>query len=165
MAQRAAEEHGNNLLHVGLKHLRRNSSRQPGQSLSAAHGQTADTETRKAPSPDNSKANGSVDQTEQQSDSSPLAPPDGGRIAWTQVLASFLINMNVYGLVNAFGEFQHFYETEFLVSYSSSTISWIGTVQGALTLFVGAVAGPIFDKGYLMIVSKLWIAPSTALRQ
>ena len=81
-------------------------------------------------------------------------PPVGGRIAWTQVAASFLINMNVYGSVKAFGEFQHFYETEYLAAYSSSTISWIGTVQGALTLFVGALAGPIFDKGYFMLTLK-----------
>ena len=82
-------------------------------------------------------------------------PPDGGREAWTQVAASFLINMNVYGLVNAFGEFQHFYETEYLISYSSSSISWIGTFQGSLILLVGALAGPIFDKGHFMITLKL----------
>ena len=81
-------------------------------------------------------------------------PPDGGRVAWMQVFASFLINMNVYGLVNAFGDFQHFYETDYLASYNSSTISWIGTVQGSLTLFIGALAGPIFDKGYFMITLR-----------
>ena len=81
-------------------------------------------------------------------------PPDGGRIAWMQVFASFLINMNVYGLVNAFGDFQHYYETDYLASYSSSTISWIGTVQGSLTLFGGALAGPIFDKGYFMLTLR-----------
>lgn len=79
---------------------------------------------------------------------------DGGRDAWTQVLASFLINMNVYGLVNAFGDFQHFYETEYLAGYSSSTISWIGTVQGSLTLIVGALAGPVFDKGYFTVTLR-----------
>ena len=73
------------------------------------------------------------------------------KTAWSQVLASFLINMNLYGLVQSFGEFQHFYETEYLESYSSSAISWIGTVQGALMLMVGALAGPIFDKGYFKI--------------
>ena len=81
-------------------------------------------------------------------------PPDGGRTAWTQVFASFLINMNVYGLVNAFGDFQHYYETDYLASYTSSEISWIGTVQGSLTLFVGALAGPIFDKGYFMLTLR-----------
>lgn len=80
---------------------------------------------------------------------------DGGRTAWTQVVASFLINMNVYGLVNAFGDFQHFYETQYLKQYSPSTISWIGTLQAALTLFIGALAGPIFDKGHFMLTLRV----------
>lgn len=84
-----------------------------------------------------------------------VLPPEGGRLGWTQVLASFLINMNVYGLVNAFGEFQHFYETDYLKQYSSSEISWIGTMQGSLTLFVGALSGPIFDGGYFKITLQI----------
>ena len=99
----------------------------------------------------NHKPNGTIERAQPQGGAITAGPPDGGTSAWTQVLASFLINMNVYGLVNAFGEFQHFYETEYLTSYSSSTISWMGTVQGSFILFVGALAGPIFDKGYFMI--------------
>ena len=75
--------------------------------------------------------------------------------AWTQVLASFLINLNVYGLVNAFGVFQNFYETQYLSSYSSSAISWIGTVQGSLVLIIGALAGPMFDKGYFRVALRV----------
>lgn len=77
------------------------------------------------------------------------------KAAWIQVLASFLINMNVYGLVNAFGDFQHFYETQYLASYTNSEISWIGTVQGSLTLLGGALAGPLFDRGYFMITLQV----------
>ena len=114
------------------------------------------------PVPDSTKGEEAGDQLEARSEepstdaviSDARVPPDGGRIAWTQVFASFLINMNVYGLVNAFGDFQHFYETDYLQSYSSSTISWIGTVQGSLTLFIGALAGPLFDKGYFMITLR-----------
>ncbi len=47
---------------------------------------------------------------------------DSGRITWIQVLASFLINMNVYGLVNAFGDFQHLYETEYLKRLSCANL-------------------------------------------
>ena len=85
----------------------------------------------------------------------PVLRLNGGRTAWIQVLGSFLINMNVYGLVNSFGDFQHFYETEYFASYSSSTISWIGTVQGSLALFTGAVAGPIFDMGHFQVVLRV----------
>lgn len=84
-----------------------------------------------------------------------VLPPEGGRLGYTQVLASFLINMNVYGLVNAFGEFQHFYETDYLKQYSSSEISWIGTMQGSLALFVGAISGPIFDGGYFKVTLQI----------
>ncbi len=84
-----------------------------------------------------------------------MVPPDGGRIAWTQVLASFLINFNTFGLVNAFGDYQAFYETEYLPSYSSSAISWIGTVQAALLLLVGVLSGPIFDKGYFLVTLRI----------
>ncbi len=88
-------------------------------------------------------------------EASSSSPPDGGTVAWTQVFASFLINMNVYGLVNAFGDFQHFYETKYLTSYTSSEISWIGTVQASFTLFIGALAGPLFDRGYFMLTLKV----------
>jgi MFS family permease len=51
--------------------------------------------------------------------------------------------------VNAFGVFQSYYQSDLIPSYSSSSITWIGTVQGFLLLLVGVVVGPIFDKGYL----------------
>ena len=78
----------------------------------------------------------------------PLYQPDGGRLAWLQVLGSFLINLNNWGLVNSFGVFQAFYEANYLRSSSPSRIAWIGTVQGALLLLVGSVSGPLFDKGF-----------------
>ncbi|KAJ5758182.1 uncharacterized protein N7511_006876 [Penicillium nucicola] len=53
------------------------------------------------------------------------------------------------GLVNTFGVFQSYYEDRLLSSYSSSSISWIGTVQGFLLLVVGVVVGPLFDRGYV----------------
>ena len=84
-----------------------------------------------------------------------MIPPDGGRIAWTQVLASFLINFNTFGLVNAFGAYQAFYEAEYLTPYSSSTISWIGTVQASLLLLVGVLSGPIFDEGYFTLTLRI----------
>lgn len=78
----------------------------------------------------------------------PLFQPDGGTTAWLQVLASFLINLNNWGLVNSFGVYQAFYSNNYLSTYSASDISWIGTLQGALLLIVGVVSGPLFDKGY-----------------
>ena len=78
----------------------------------------------------------------------PLYQPDGGKTAWLQVLGSFLVNMNNWGLVNSFGVFQIHYQADLLHSHSPSAIAWIGTVQGALLLLVGSLSGPLFDKGF-----------------
>lgn len=53
----------------------------------------------------------------------PLFQPDGGLIAWIQVLGAFLVNLNNWGLVNSFGVYQAYYETQLLTSHSPSTIS------------------------------------------
>lgn len=53
------------------------------------------------------------------------------------------------GLVNSFGVFQSYYQSDLIPSYSSSSIAWIGTMQGFLLLLVGVIVGPIFDKGYV----------------
>ena len=82
------------------------------------------------------------------SDLGPVVPPDGGFLAWAQIFGSFLINVNNWGLVNAFGVFQAFYETDLLRDQSASTISWVGTLQGSLLLIVGVISGPLFDSGY-----------------
>lgn len=37
--------------------------------------------------------------------------PDGGLIAWLQLLSSFLINFNNFSLANSFGVFPTYYET------------------------------------------------------
>ncbi|KAI1099209.1 MFS general substrate transporter [Jackrogersella minutella] len=76
-------------------------------------------------------------------------PPNGGWLAWSQVIASFLINLCTLGLSNSFGVFQSYYEHNLLESYSPSAISWIGTAQGFLLSIVGIVSGPLYDKGYI----------------
>jgi MFS family permease len=52
------------------------------------------------------------------------------------------------GIVNTFGAFQTFYESDLLKSSSPSAISWIGSLQGFLILNIGVLTGPIFDMGY-----------------
>ncbi|KAF5006580.1 hypothetical protein FDECE_7055 [Fusarium decemcellulare] len=87
-------------------------------------------------------------------------PPDGGLTAWLQVLGSFLINLNNFGLANSFGVFQTYYETVLLRQHSSSSISWIGTLQVSLILIVGVISGPLFDQGYfypILIAASLML--------
>jgi MFS family permease len=52
------------------------------------------------------------------------------------------------GVYNSYGAFQTFYEQELLNSNSASSIAWIGSIQGFLLMFLGALIGPFFDKGY-----------------
>ncbi|KAI1472936.1 MFS general substrate transporter [Daldinia caldariorum] len=70
-------------------------------------------------------------------------------LAWSQVLASFLIQLCTLGLSNSFGVFQSYFEHNILDSFSPSNIAWIGTTQGFLSSIFGIVSGPLYDKGYI----------------
>ena len=59
-----------------------------------------------------------------------------------------LIKHDGRGIINTFGVYQEYYEADLLSSQTSSTISWIGTLQGFLLFLVGILTGPIFDRGY-----------------
>ncbi|KIA75822.1 hypothetical protein HK57_00436 [Aspergillus ustus] len=76
-------------------------------------------------------------------------PPNGGIRAWLQVLGSFFLFFNTWGIINSYGVFQTFYEEEMMVGSSSSTISWIGSLQSFLIMFLGALTGPIYDAGFI----------------
>lgn len=52
------------------------------------------------------------------------------------------------GIINTFGSYQAYYETNLLTSSSASSISWIGSIQAFLLLMVGALTGPLYDAGY-----------------
>ena len=79
----------------------------------------------------------------------PPPPPDGGLLAWMHVLGAFLLWFNTWGILNAFGVFQTYYESGQLFHASSSNISWIGSIQSFMLLFVGLFVGPLYDRGYL----------------
>lgn len=83
--------------------------------------------------------------------------PNGGLQAWLQVLGSWVVLVATWGLVNTFGVYQTYYETELLRSSSSSAISWIGSLQASLLLLTGVVTGPLYDAGHfrLLLLSGL----------
>lgn len=85
--------------------------------------------------------------------------PNGGLQAWLQVLGSWVTLVATWGLVNSFGVFQAYYETTLLVSSTSSSISWIGSLQASLMLLVGVVTGPLYDAGYFrqLLVSGMFL--------
>lgn len=76
-------------------------------------------------------------------------PPNGGALAWLQVLAAFLAFFNSWGIVNSFGAFQLYYSSGGLPGESDSAISWIGSVQGFFVVSGSIVAGRLLDAGYL----------------
>lgn len=86
--------------------------------------------------------------------------PNGGLLAWLQVLGAFFLLFNSWGIINTFGAYQAYYETTLLPDSTSSAISWIGSIQAFLLLFVGALTGPIYDAGYFR---ELLIAGSVML--
>ncbi|KAK3050199.1 hypothetical protein LTR09_008588 [Extremus antarcticus] len=75
--------------------------------------------------------------------------PNGGGIAWLQVLCSFFVFFNTWGIINAFGIYQEYYTKGILTSSSPSDISWIGSLEAFLLMIVGSIAGPIYDMGYV----------------
>ena len=73
--------------------------------------------------------------------------PDGGFEAWLVILGGWCCLFVSFGWITSIGVFQDYYQGHQLSSYSSSTVSWIPSLQ-AFSMFIGApVYGKIFD-GY-----------------
>ncbi|KAF2872231.1 major facilitator superfamily domain-containing protein [Massariosphaeria phaeospora] len=81
--------------------------------------------------------------------SGPPPPPNGGPKAWLHVAGSFMLYFNTWGIMNAFGVYQTYYESGALFTTSSSSISWVGSISAFLLLAMGVVAGPVYDRGHL----------------
>ncbi|KAI9666677.1 MAG: hypothetical protein M1821_004613 [Bathelium mastoideum] len=74
--------------------------------------------------------------------------PDGGFVAWSQVIGSFFLMFNCWGIVNCYGGFQAYYRTVLFPDASPAAISWIGSLQAFLLIFVSVLTGPAYDAGY-----------------
>ncbi|KAK2015003.1 major facilitator superfamily transporter [Colletotrichum eremochloae] len=87
----------------------------------------------------------------------PAAKPDGGFVAWMQVVGGFILFFNSWGILSCFGVFQTTYESGALFKESSSNISWIGAIQYFVAMITGFWAGPIYDRGFLRTLLLLGI--------
>lgn len=105
----------------------------------------------------------------------PGAPfPDGGLRAWAAVAGAFLVCTSstiypfhiyvntlispvfaTFGYANTFGVYQDYYQFTGYPEQTASAISWIGPVQLFLQFSLGAISGPLYDRGYFyhLIVS------------
>ncbi|KAJ5142955.1 uncharacterized protein N7515_001742 [Penicillium bovifimosum] len=88
----------------------------------------------------------------QEKPAGPAPPPNGGTTAWLNVLGSFMLYFNTWGILNTFGAYQTYYESGDLFHASSSDISWVGSIAAFMLLFVGLFVGPIYDRGYLRLL-------------
>ena len=73
-------------------------------------------------------------------------PPDGGLLAWTQVLMGHLLVINGFGYISSFGFFQAYYATT--LNRPASDISWVGSVQMFLLFLIGTFSGRAMDAGF-----------------
>ncbi|KAI0031761.1 major facilitator superfamily domain-containing protein [Vararia minispora EC-137] len=78
--------------------------------------------------------------------SSVSVPKDGGLEAWCTLLGAWLILIATFGYTSAFGVYQDFYTRSGVTS--TSRISWIGSTQLFLMLFISVPAGKLLDAGY-----------------
>ncbi|KIK68871.1 hypothetical protein GYMLUDRAFT_67575 [Collybiopsis luxurians FD-317 M1] len=66
--------------------------------------------------------------------------PEGGFRAWTTVFSMY---------TNAYGVFNDYYVRIYMEGkYSSSTVSWIGSMQLWLVMSCGIISGRLYDLGY-----------------
>lgn len=79
-------------------------------------------------------------------------------IPWTQVVASFCLMFNSWGLINAFGVFQEYYSSFTPPVSIPSSISWIGSLQTFLLLACGSATGSFVDRGYAQLMSFIGCA-------
>jgi MFS family permease len=78
--------------------------------------------------------------------SNPADFPDGGFEAWLVILGAWCSLFVSFGWITSIGVFQDYYLSHQLSEYSSSTVSWIPSLQ-ACSMFIGApVFGKLFDS-------------------
>ncbi|KAJ5679777.1 MFS transporter asaE [Penicillium macrosclerotiorum] len=76
----------------------------------------------------------------------PGPPPDGGAQAWMSVLGAFCGLFVSFGWINCVGVFQTYYETHQLSDLSTSTVTWITSLETFVMFFAGPVFGTLFDS-------------------
>ncbi|KAN0091772.1 MFS general substrate transporter [Hyaloscypha variabilis] len=151
---------------IFITHDNEKTKLEPDQSTPPPSGNesmTADSSTSEKASPATS---GDVDRdaerqggvVESKERASADGPPEGGFQAWTVVLGAWCCSFCCYGWINSIGVFQAYYENHQLKNYSSSTISWITSLEIFFMLFMGPVVGKLYDRygpRYILLFGSL----------
>ncbi|KAJ7104536.1 major facilitator superfamily domain-containing protein [Mycena crocata] len=77
--------------------------------------------------------------------------PNGGAKAWLVVFGGACTSFSTFGLSNAWGVFQAYYQETLLKDSSPSEIAWIGSVQFSMIFIPALVSGHAFDRGHLKV--------------
>ncbi|KAI1423220.1 MFS general substrate transporter [Xylaria sp. FL1777] len=94
---------------------------------------------------DTKSPNDTLPEPEPESDSGP--PPDGGVVAWLQLVAALLTSIISWGTPTAFGVFQLYYVQT--LNLPQWKVSWIGSLQFLLVAAMCVVSGRLSDAGYI----------------
>ncbi|KAI9740024.1 MAG: hypothetical protein M1818_004775 [Claussenomyces sp. TS43310] len=73
--------------------------------------------------------------------------PDGGLVAWLQVLMGHLVCFNAWGYINSYGLFETYYLAN-IPHTNASNLAWVSSIQACLLSLVGAFSGFFHDTGY-----------------
>ncbi|KAJ5971862.1 uncharacterized protein N7479_001780 [Penicillium vulpinum] len=73
-------------------------------------------------------------------------PPDGGAQAWLVVLGAFCGLFVSFGWISCIGVFQAYYESHQLSKFSTSTVTWITSLETFTMFFCGPIFGIMFDS-------------------
>ncbi|XXH04655.1 hypothetical protein Hte_011073 [Hypoxylon texense] len=73
-------------------------------------------------------------------------PPDGGWVAWSQIIPGHIANMMSWGYGTGFSVFQLYYKETY--HFPTAQISWVGSIQIFLCFLVGMISGRLSDAGY-----------------
>ncbi|KOS36679.1 hypothetical protein ACN38_g12568 [Penicillium nordicum] len=73
-------------------------------------------------------------------------PPDGGAQAWLVVLGAFCGLFVSFGWINCIGVFQEYYQSHQLSEFSTSTVTWITSLETFMMFFCGPIFGTMFDS-------------------
>lgn len=104
-------------------------------------------------------ASTSTDIEEASSNSTNMAPPDGG-YGWVVVGACFLNNFSMLGIMFSWGIFQQLYKDEVFPGQTSA-VSWIGTLAFGFMYIVGGVCSLFAAKiGYrkMILMGSVFVA-------
>nr|UJH94459.1 MFS.3 [Starmerella bombicola] len=88
--------------------------------------------------------------------------PDGGVMAWLQVLGAWTAIVMTFGISSGTGVLMQWLEVNYLKNMSSSRVGWMFSVQLFIFYIMGVFLGPVVDaygvRMFILVGSAGWVA-------